>query len=244
MELAAPPPSRVPRVDDGTAVSRESLQAKYTRIPGSAWLSHLPQRLRLDFGPDAGFDSEGLIVRTELTGGTVPVELVWAYGGVTGQRGVRDGDIGTESVPISEYFQLKPEFCRNNTFTLAEDAAMSVLIAGGIGITPIWCMVQRLVALKRPWQLHYAVRGRGAAAFLDELQALVRARVAAADEDRPGDRAAARVRHDPADRVRKRRLPAPGVAGDDDEGAVSERGRRTSARRRIRRHGRHDHGAR
>ena len=59
-----------------------------------------------------------------------------------------------------------------NTFTLAEDAAMSVLIAGGIGITPIWCMVQRLVALKRPWQLHYAVRGRGAAAFLDELQAL------------------------------------------------------------------------
>ena len=56
-----------------------------------------------------------------------------------------------------------------NTFTLAEDAAMSVLIAGGIGITPIWCMVQRLVALKRPWQLHYAVRGRGAAAFLDEL---------------------------------------------------------------------------
>jgi hypothetical protein len=48
-----PPASRVPRIDQGTAVSRESLQAKYNAIPGSAWLAHLPQRLRMDFGPDA-----------------------------------------------------------------------------------------------------------------------------------------------------------------------------------------------
>jgi hypothetical protein len=41
-----------------------------------------------------------------------PIELVWAYGGVNGQRGSRDGDIGTERMPISEYFQLQPEFCR------------------------------------------------------------------------------------------------------------------------------------
>jgi hypothetical protein len=64
------------------------------------------------------FDSEGLVVRAELTGAAAPAELVWAYGGVNGQRGTRDGDIGTESVPISEYFQLKPEFCRNNALTL------------------------------------------------------------------------------------------------------------------------------
>ena len=47
-----PPPSRVPRVADGTAVTRESLETTWTRIPGAAWLSHLPQRLRLDYGPD------------------------------------------------------------------------------------------------------------------------------------------------------------------------------------------------
>jgi hypothetical protein len=51
-----PPASRVPRVTDGTAVSRESLEESFTSIPGSAWVSHLPQRLRMDFGaePDRG----------------------------------------------------------------------------------------------------------------------------------------------------------------------------------------------
>ena len=49
---AEPPPSRVPRLDDGTAVTRESLEATWRAIPGSAWLAQLPQRLRLDYGPD------------------------------------------------------------------------------------------------------------------------------------------------------------------------------------------------
>lgn len=52
-EDIAPPPNRVPRLDAGTAVSRESLRTQYTRIPGAAWPSHLPRRLRLDFGPEA-----------------------------------------------------------------------------------------------------------------------------------------------------------------------------------------------
>jgi tetrachlorobenzoquinone reductase len=56
-----------------------------------------------------------------------------------------------------------------NNFPLAEDAAASVLIAGGIGITPILAMVERLAALGRPFQLHYAVKGRLEAAFMDRL---------------------------------------------------------------------------
>lgn len=58
-----------------------------------------------------------------------------------------------------------------NNFALVEAAAESVLIAGGIGITPIWCMVQRLAVLGRPWKLFYAVRSRRRAAFLDDLLA-------------------------------------------------------------------------
>jgi hypothetical protein len=58
--------------------------------------------------------TEGLVLRVELNGTSRPVELIWAYGGVSGERGRRDGDIGTESVPISQYFQLKPESCRDN----------------------------------------------------------------------------------------------------------------------------------
>jgi ferredoxin-NADP reductase len=56
-----------------------------------------------------------------------------------------------------------------NHFALAEQAPSSLLIAGGIGITPLWCMVQRLNQIGSPWQLHYASRSREAAAFVEPL---------------------------------------------------------------------------
>jgi len=45
-----------------------------------------------------------------------------------------------------------------NYFPLEEDAAHSVFISGGIGITPVLCMALHLQALRRPWELHYAAR--------------------------------------------------------------------------------------
>ena len=72
---------------------------------------------------------------------------------------LRAGDVITISYP------------RNN-FALQENAAHSVLIAGGIGITPLISMIRRLEALGRSWELFYAARTRVAAAFLDELHAL------------------------------------------------------------------------
>jgi ferredoxin-NADP reductase len=69
------------------------------------------------------------------------------------------GDIVTVSGP------------RNN-FALREDAECSLLIAGGIGITPLMSMIRRVEALSRPWQLFYATRTRRAAAFLDEFDAI------------------------------------------------------------------------
>jgi ferredoxin-NADP reductase len=45
-----------------------------------------------------------------------------------------------------------------------------VLIAGGIGVTPIWCMAQRLEEIGAAFELHYAVRTRADAAFMDELE--------------------------------------------------------------------------
>lgn len=59
-----------------------------------------------------------------------------------------------------------------NNFALQENAPRSVLIAGGIGITPLLSMVRRLEALDRPWKLFYAARTRCAAAFLGELNGL------------------------------------------------------------------------
>ncbi len=67
--------------------------------------------------------------------------------------------------------QIKISAPRNN-FPLVENAEHVVLIAGGIGITPIWCMVQELAALKRSWKLYYSCRSRADMAFLETLQTL------------------------------------------------------------------------
>jgi len=58
-----------------------------------------------------------------------------------------------------------------NTFPLVEDEAHVTLFAGGIGITPIWCMVQELAARNRSWTLYYACRSRADMAFLAALEA-------------------------------------------------------------------------
>lgn len=59
-----------------------------------------------------------------------------------------------------------------NNFILHEDADESVLIAGGIGITPTLCMVARLNTLGRRWTLYYAARSRATAAFLEDVERL------------------------------------------------------------------------
>jgi vanillate O-demethylase ferredoxin subunit len=59
-----------------------------------------------------------------------------------------------------------------NHFALDETAAHSVLVAGGIGITPLWAMAQRLQATGGSWELHYAIRSMVNAAFVAQLRAL------------------------------------------------------------------------
>ncbi|MCB1406264.1 MAG: cytochrome P450/oxidoreductase [Rhodobacteraceae bacterium] len=57
----------------------------------------------------------------------------------------------------------------SNLFRLDEGAAAYLLIAGGIGITPILTMADRLKALGRPYAIHYAGRSRATMAFVDRL---------------------------------------------------------------------------
>jgi vanillate O-demethylase ferredoxin subunit len=80
---------------------------------------------------------------------------------------------------------LRVSVPRNN-FKLAEDAKHSVLVAGGIGVTPIRCMVDRLRHLGRSWELHYGVRRRAEAAFLDDFQADPSPLHLHVDEETPG----------------------------------------------------------
>jgi ferredoxin-NADP reductase/predicted pyridoxine 5'-phosphate oxidase superfamily flavin-nucleotide-binding protein len=58
-----------------------------------------------------------------------------------------------------------------NDFALDDTRAPALLIAGGIGITPIKSMAHALAAQGRDFVLHYAVRSRNEAPFIDELEA-------------------------------------------------------------------------
>jgi len=83
------------------------------------------------------YQTDGFAMRVEARGMAPGVELVWAYGGANGQRGRRDGDIGTESVPISEWFQLQPEFCRDNRFDCAgRTFILRAKVATIVGLAP------------------------------------------------------------------------------------------------------------
>jgi ferredoxin-NADP reductase len=68
--------------------------------------------------------------------------------------------------------QVLPSSPPIHDFELVEDAAHSVFIAGGIGITPLLSMIGRLQALGRSWTLHYASRSPARTAFVAELAAL------------------------------------------------------------------------
>ena len=77
---------------------------------------------------------KGAIVRAELQGANSPVQLLFAFGGANGMKGKRGGDIGCESEPVARFFQLRPEECRGNEFTIAANTFVlhgkSATIAG------------------------------------------------------------------------------------------------------------------
>ena len=56
-----------------------------------------------------------------------------------------------------------------NHFPLREDARHTLLMAGGIGVTPLIAMAHRLHALDRSFALHYSVPSRTRAGFADTL---------------------------------------------------------------------------
>jgi len=72
---------------------------------------------------------------------------------------VNVGDVLSASEPIQN-------------FPLDERAPLSILLAGGIGITPLMAMGYRLQAQHLPCHLHYCSKTPEETAFLDEVKAL------------------------------------------------------------------------
>jgi len=75
-----------------------------------------------------------------------------------------------QQLHIGQRLEISPP---RNHFSLDESAEHSVLVAGGIGITPIFAMLQRLHQLGKSVHLVYCTRRRADAAFLDEIKALM-----------------------------------------------------------------------
>jgi vanillate O-demethylase ferredoxin subunit len=57
-----------------------------------------------------------------------------------------------------------------NHFALAHEAQRSLLLAGGIGVTPILCMAERLAVMGADFEMHYATRSRDRMAFIERIQ--------------------------------------------------------------------------
>lgn len=61
----------------------------------------------------------------------------------------------------------------HNFFPLQERARRSLLLAGGIGVTPLLAMLDRLRSLGREVELHYCAQSPERTAFREQLEALV-----------------------------------------------------------------------
>ena len=75
-----------------------------------------------------------------------------------------------EGLRVGDLVAVKPP---RNDFPLKHVAGTTVLLAGGIGITPLTSMAAYCHSQGRAVRLHYAGRSRGLMAFADELQRLL-----------------------------------------------------------------------
>lgn len=95
------------------------------------------------------------------TSGDWQIAVLREEAGRGGSRWVHD--------TVREGLELRVRGPKNH-FRLDETAERYVLIAGGIGITPIIAMADRLKRLGKPFELHYAGRARASMAFVERLE--------------------------------------------------------------------------
>jgi hypothetical protein len=60
----------------------------------------------------------GLLLRIEPRALPPFTQITWAFGGVSGRKGRRNGDIGCEVEPVSSFFRLREEECAGNRYSI------------------------------------------------------------------------------------------------------------------------------
>jgi hypothetical protein len=64
-------------------------------------------------------DAEGMIIQARFENTPAGVELLWAFGGASGKKFSRDGDIGAD--PESSFY-LQPDYCKDNQYTIDKNS--------------------------------------------------------------------------------------------------------------------------
>lgn len=107
----------------------------------------------------------GLVRQYSLCGD--PAEVSVYRLGVLKDPASRGGSVAVhESLHEGREVQISAP---RNLFPLAPDACRSILLGGGIGITPMIAMAHALHRQGADFELHYCGRSRSRSAFLDEL---------------------------------------------------------------------------
>ncbi len=113
--------------------------------------------------------ADGLLRPYSLTNG--PGDTTYRIG-VKREPDSRGGSVAMhDSVNVGDRLMISRP---RNTFPLRRDADHTILVAGGIGVTPLLAMAQTLAAVDAGFELHYFVRGPEHVAFADVVEALGR----------------------------------------------------------------------
>lgn len=87
--------------------------------------------------------------------------------GIKKEASSRGGSVHLHGLPVGGRILLGST---HNHFPLAQEGAFHLLLAGGIGITPLLTMMQKLSRLETAYELHYFVRGPSHIAFPERLE--------------------------------------------------------------------------
>jgi vanillate O-demethylase ferredoxin subunit len=137
-------------------------------LPGYTAGAHLRVRVELPDGSTDWRHYSLINLSTRADACSAPTEYVIAVrredegrgGSRFMHRQVQPGQVLTIETP-------------KNEFPLREQPGCAVLVAGGIGVTPLVSMAAQRVAQEAPVRMHYAGRSRELMAFLPELRQLL-----------------------------------------------------------------------
>ena len=86
--------------------------------------------------------------------------------GVLRDPGSRGGSIAMHALTEGDLIEISEP---KNHFPLHPEATHSILLAGGIGVTPLLCMAERLAHAGASFEMHYCCRDPQRAAFRERL---------------------------------------------------------------------------